>query len=149
MEPQNTTASFGDGRIEIWAPTQTPDRALPILANLLGIPASRVTIHQTRAGGGFGRRLINDVVCEAALISKHVGVPVDIDKGRLSPTNFDRYPMLRIAHAPEVDVHFLRSEFGVGEPALPPLAPAVCNAIFAATGQRVRTLPLSREGYSI
>jgi isoquinoline 1-oxidoreductase beta subunit len=380
MEPQNTTASFKDGKVEVWAPTQTPDRALTVLASLLGIRESRVTVHQMRAGGGFGRRLINDPVCEAALISKRVGAPVklqwtreddmqhdfyrvggfhalkgavdasgkliawqdhfvtfsadshdpvaggdidanefpalltesfrlgrtmlplatpcgpwraprsngiafavqsflhelaaaanrdhldfllelmgeprwlqpgnqyalhtgraagvirraaaeagwgkplpegrgrglafhfshaghfaevaevsvdaqkkltvhrvtvagdigpivnlsgaenqcqgavidglstmlglemEIEAGRVSPTNFDRYPMLRIEHAPEVDVHFIQSDFaptGVGEPALPPLAPAVCNAIFAATGERVRTLPLSRSGYSI
>jgi isoquinoline 1-oxidoreductase beta subunit len=380
MEPQNTTASFKDGKIEIWAPTQTPDRALTVLAGLLDIPANRVTVHQTRAGGGFGRRLINDVVCEAALISKRVGAPVklqwtreddmrhdfyrvggfhalkggvdasgkltawqdhfvtfsanaedpvaggdidakefpaqlaesfrlgqtllplatpcgpwraprsngiafavqsflhelaaaanrdhlefllevmgeprwlepgnafalhtgrasgvirraaaeagwgkplpqgrgrglafhfshaghfaevaevsvdprkkltvhrvtvagdigpivnlsgaenqcqgavidglstmlglemEIEQGRVSPTNFDAYPMLRIPHAPEVDVHFIQSDFdptGVGEPALPPLAPAVGNAIFAATGERVRSLPLGRAGYSI
>ncbi len=380
MEPQNTTASFKEGKVEVWAPTQTPDRALTVLASLLGIPANRVTIHQVRAGGGFGRRLINDPVCEAALISKRVGAPVklqwtreddmqhdfyrvggfhalqgavdasgklaawqdhfitfsadskhpvaggdidenefpalltenfrlgvtmlplatpcgpwraprsngiafavqsflhelaaaanrdhlefrlelmgeprwlqpgnpfalntgraagvirraaaesgwgkplperrgrglafhfshaghfaevaevsvdaqkkltvhrvtvagdigpivnlsgaenqcqgavidglstmlglemEIEAGRVSPDNFDRYPMLRIADAPEVDVHFIQSDFaptGVGEPAVPPLAPAVCNAIFAATGERVRTLPLLKQGYSI
>jgi isoquinoline 1-oxidoreductase beta subunit len=380
MEPQNTTASYKDGKIEVWAPTQTPDRALTGLAELLGISPRRVTIHQTRVGGGFGRRLINDVVCEAALISKRVGAPVklqwtreddmrhdfyrvggfhalkgavdgagkltawqdhfitfsvdaqapvaggdidakefpspltesfrlgqtmlplatpcgpwraprsngiafavqsflhelaavanrdhlefllevmgearwlepgnpyalhtgrasgvirraaaeggwgrplpegrgrglafhfshaghfaevaevsvdarkkltvhrvtvagdigpivnlsgaenqcqgavidglstmlglemEIEQGRVTPINFDAYPILRIPHAPEVDVHFIQSDFGptgVGEPALPPLAPAVCNAIFAATGERVRALPLSRAGYSI
>ena len=60
--------------------------------------------------------------------------------------------MLRMPQAPIVDVHFIQSEFrptGLDEPALPPLAPAVGNAIFAATGQRVRKMPLSDEGYSI
>jgi isoquinoline 1-oxidoreductase beta subunit len=91
MEPQNTTASFKDGTIEVWAPTQTPDRALTVLAELLGISPTRVTIHQTRVGGGFGRRLINDVVCEAALISKRVGAPVKLQWTREDDMQHDFY----------------------------------------------------------
>jgi isoquinoline 1-oxidoreductase beta subunit len=380
LEPQNCTASFKEGAVEIWAPTQTPDSALGLIAGVLGIPKEKVTIHQTRVGGGFGRRLMNDYACEAALISRQAGVPVklqwtreddmqhdfyrvggfhsfkggldeagklvawsdhfvtfsqdgqkptsggdlnpdefpalllpnvrltqtqlplaiptgpwraprsnsiafavqsflhecsvaakrdhlefllevmgeprwlqkgnefslntgraaavlklaaekagwgkdlqkgrglglafhfshaghfaevaevsvdahrrltvhkvtvagdigpvvnlsgaenqvegsvvdgfstalglqlSIENGRIQETNFDRYPILRIAHAPAVDVHFIQSDFsptGVGEPALPPVAPAICNAIFAATGHRVRTLPLTSEGFKV
>jgi isoquinoline 1-oxidoreductase subunit beta len=380
LEPQNCTASFKDGAVEIWAPSQTPDSALGLVAGVLGIPREKVTIHQTRVGGGFGRRLMNDYACEAALISKQAGVPVKLqwtreddmqhdfyrvggfhsfkggldgsgklvawsdhfitfsqdgqkptsggdlspdefpalllpnvrltqtklplaiptgpwraprsnsvafavqsflhecsvaaqrdhleflleimgeprwldqgkefslntgraaaviklaaekagwgkqlpkgrglglafhfshaghfaevaevsvdanrkltlhrvtvagdigpvvnmsgaenqvegsvvdgfstalglalsyENGRMQETNFDRYPLLRIPHAPVVDVHFIQSDYpptGVGEPALPPVAPAICNAIFAATGHRVRTLPLSTEGFKV
>jgi isoquinoline 1-oxidoreductase beta subunit len=73
-------------------------------------------------------------------------------RGRVVETNFDRYPLLRMSAAPSVDVHFVASDFaptGLGEPALPPLAPANCNAVFAATGQRIRGLPIAEEGYSI
>ena len=380
MEPQNCTAWFHDGAIELWAPTQTPEAGLTAVAGVLGLPAEKVTVHQIRAGGGFGRRLINDFMCEAAVIAKQTGVPVKlvwtreddmqhdfyrvggfhsfkggldkagkliawgdhfitftadgqkptsggdlspeefpaqlvpnvrltqtklplkiptgpwraprscsiafavqsfigecataanrdhleflleimgeprwlqegneyalntaransviklaaekagwgkslpkgrglglafhfshaghfaqvaevsvdsnkkltvhkvtvagdigpiinmsgaenqvegcvvdglstamglelgIENGRIQETNFDRYPLLRIANAPEVSVHFIQSQYpptGVGEPGFPPVAPAICNAIFAASGHRVRTLPLTREGFSI
>jgi isoquinoline 1-oxidoreductase beta subunit len=77
---------------------------------------------------------------------------LDIKQGRVVQSNFHEYPMLRIADAPRsIEIHFVKSDYpptGLGEPALPPLAPAVCNAIFAATGKRVRQLPISRTDLS-
>ena len=65
--------------------------------------------------------------------------------GVIQQSNFHNYPMLRMADAPEVEVHIVASQEhpeGVGEPGLPPLAPAVANAVFKASGQRLRDLPL-------
>ena len=380
LEPQNCTAWYRDGRMEIWAPSQTPQWAIRNAANVLGIAEDRITLHQTRIGGGFGRRLMNDYVCEVAAIARRVGAPVKLqwareddmahdfyrpggfhslkgaldsagrlsawddhfitfthdgqvpvsggsmrggefpeglagnyritqsllplatptgpwrapgsnaiafavqsfhhelavaagrdhleflletmgeprwleegneealhtgraadvirlaaeragwgrslppgrglglafylsheghfaevadvsvdedrrltvhrvtvagdvgpivnlsgaenqcqgavmdglsamlgqeitmENGRVQESNFHQYPLMRMNNAPVVDVHFIQSDFpptGLGEPALPPLAPAVCNAIHAATGHRVRTLPLSRDGFRV
>ncbi len=68
--------------------------------------------------------------------------------GVVEQGNFHNYPVLRMSEMPQVEVHILRSELppgGMGEPGTPPIAPAVCNAIYAATGVRVRTLPIDAK----
>jgi isoquinoline 1-oxidoreductase beta subunit len=70
---------------------------------------------------------------------------ITLEAGRVKQRNFHDYPMLRINEAPEIEVHIMPSTenpTGVGEPGVPPVAPAVANAVFAATGKRVRKLPI-------
>lgn len=93
--------------------------------------------------------------CEGGVVdgfSTMLGLEITMENGRIQQSNFHQYPLLQMADHPEVEVHFIESEHpptGVGEPALPPVAPAICNAIFAASGHRVRTLPLTKEGFSV
>ncbi len=77
---------------------------------------------------------------------------ITIEQGKVSQGNFDEYEMLKLESAPSIEVHLMPSTDlpgGVGEPGTPPAAPALANAIFAATGERIRTLPISQAGYSI
>jgi isoquinoline 1-oxidoreductase beta subunit len=92
LEPQNTTAWFKGDSIEIWSPTQTPQAAVDAVAALVGLPKDKVTLHQLRGGGGFGRRLANDAVCEAAAVSKQAGgIPVKVQWTREDDMTFDYY----------------------------------------------------------
>jgi isoquinoline 1-oxidoreductase beta subunit len=77
---------------------------------------------------------------------------ITIKNGAAVQSNYDNYPLLRMPQSPRVHVSVLNSGYrptGAGEPALPPLAPAVCNAVFSACGTRIRALPISKEGFSI
>lgn len=79
LEPGNCAAKFENGKMEIWAPSQTPGRGLMQAAQALGMKAEDITIHQLRTGGGFGRRLANDYLVEASYIAKQLpGVPVKL-----------------------------------------------------------------------
>jgi isoquinoline 1-oxidoreductase beta subunit len=77
---------------------------------------------------------------------------ITIKNGAAVQSNYDNYPLLRMPQSPRVHVRVLNSGYrptGAGEPALPPLAPAVCNAVFSACGTRIRALPISKQGFSI
>ena len=118
----------------------------------------KVTVHKVTAAVDVGPIInrsgaLNQV--QGSIIdgySAMAGQKITMEDGRIQQTNLDRYPVLRIDAAPEVDVHFIESDYDptvLGEPALPPLAAAVANAMYAATGRRVRSMPLLDAGYRV
>jgi len=91
LEPQNCTAFVRDGIAELWAPTQNATSGQEQVATLLGLPIEKVIIHNTRVGGGFGRRLSVDYMLEAAAISRKAGVPVKLVWSREDDMRHDHY----------------------------------------------------------
>jgi isoquinoline 1-oxidoreductase beta subunit len=82
LEPMNTTVAIKNGKVEIWSPTQMPGGGKTAVAKLLGVPEKDVTLHVTRNGGGFGRRLSNDFMVEAAAVAKAHGEPIKLLRNR-------------------------------------------------------------------
>ena len=113
-----------------------------------------VRVHRVVAAVDCGRTVNPDTVkgqIEGGIIfglTAALKTEITLEKGRVQQRNFNDYPMVRMFESPAIEVYIVPSTehpTGVGEPGVPPVAPAVANAVFAATGKRVRRLPIKPE----
>ena len=131
-----------------WAPTTCAE-----VAEVSVGPDGTVRVHRVVCAVDCGP-VVNPDTIEAQMqsgvvfgLSAALYGEITVEQGRVQQGNFNDYQMLRMAEMPVVEVHIVPSTDklgGIGEPSVPPVAPAVCNAIFAATGKRIRRLPIGK-----
>src|ERR1035438_25250 len=117
----------------------------------VSVAAGKLKVHRVVCAVDCGR-IVNPAILEQQIqsgiafgLAAALKGGITIDRGRVQQSNFHQYDVLRIDEMPPVEVHIVPSDNpsgGAGEASTPGIAPAVCNAIFAATGQRIRQLPL-------
>ena len=120
----------------------------------ISVKDNAIKVHHVWVAADLGR-MVNPDTVEAQIqssiafgLSAALGAEITLEKGRIQQTNFHDYPVLRMNDMPRVDVTLVQSTEkpgGIGEPATALIVPAVANALFAATGKRVRKLPLSAD----
>jgi hypothetical protein len=109
------------------------------------------------AAGDIGSHIINvgasENLTQGAVVDgmSEMLQEISLKDGRVMQSNYHEHPLVRMSQTPPIEVHFLKSNnspTGLGEPALPPILPAIANAVFTATGERIRTVPITKQGFS-
>ncbi|MEJ6733667.1 MAG: molybdopterin-dependent oxidoreductase [Opitutaceae bacterium] len=108
--------------------------------------AAAVDVGQTIMNLSGAENQVEGSIVDA--ISTAMGLQITVANGAVQQSNFHDYPLLRLPDTPVIETHFIQTEFpttGLGEPAFPPVAPAIANAVFAATGKRMRSMPFNQH----
>jgi isoquinoline 1-oxidoreductase beta subunit len=120
----------------------------------IAVVGGKVRVHRVYCAADCGQQVNPDTVIaqiESSIVfavSALMWGEINIQNGRVRQTNFDNYRVARMTDSPRIDCYMVESgeePGGIGEPATALVAPAVCNAVYTATGRRLRSLPLSRH----
>jgi isoquinoline 1-oxidoreductase beta subunit len=117
----------------------------------------KIKVNKVWVAGDIGSHIINvgasENLTQGAIVDgmSEMLQEISLQNGRVAQSNYHEHPLVRMSQTPPVEVYFLKSDnppTGLGEPALPPILPAIANAVFTATGERIRTMPMTKQGFS-